>query len=115
MKRYINILCILFAVSSPMAFTGCQTAPASRTTTVVTLEVIGASVDATMKVAAGLYTSGKITTAQWNTITDIHDNKFLPAYNLAVQAVQSDLSSVASPDIQALADSLAAAVSLVTK
>lgn len=103
MRLLFSLLCL--ALVTP-AFTGCQTAPSARTAEVTTLKILGASVDASMKVAAQLLKDGKITWAQWDDIATFHDQKFQPAYNLAVAAVRSDLSSAASPDLMALFGSL---------
>ena len=112
------LLCIALACS-----TGCATvqkattalsAAGSSPTTVTTLEVLGASVDASMKVAAGLYHNGQITAAQWNTIASIHDNQFLPAYNAAVAAVQYDTNQPAAPNLLQLAGQIATAVQQMT-
>ena len=62
-----------------------------------------------MKVAASLYHDGKITAAQWQTVADTHA-KFQAAYRLAVATVQSNLDSVASPDLVALAGQLVSVV-----
>lgn len=98
------------APALPVIETGCSLAPSQRSAEVTTLKVLGASVDASMKVAAQLLHDGKITWPQWQKLADFHDNKFQPAYNLAVAAVQADLSSVASPDLLNLAAQLASIV-----
>lgn len=89
---------------------GCQTAPSARVEQVKTLKIVGASVDATMKVAAQLYHDGKISAEVWGKIAAIHDTQFQPAFNFAVQAVQADVSSVASPDLVTLSLQLAALI-----
>lgn len=105
-RAFAIALCL--AVAAPvLTFSGCA-APSTRVQEVKTLKVVGLSVDATMKLAAQLYHDGKIGANLWQKIADIHDRQFQPAFNLAVQAVQSDLSSVASPDLAALAAQLAA-------
>lgn len=113
MKKLLLLLCL--ALTAPVLPTGCRTAPTERVSTVVTLKVIGASVDASMKLAAQLVRDQRITWEQWRVIADFHDQKFQPAYNLAVAAVQSDLSSVASPDLLALAGQLAVIVNSYVK
>lgn len=108
MKKLLFSLVLLFAL--PALHTGCTTAPTQRGQTVMTLKIVGASVDASMKIAVQLLHDGHITAAQWNQIAAIHDQKFLPAYNLAVAAVQANLDSVASPDLTALAAQLASII-----
>lgn len=106
-NRFLLILALAFA---PIAFVGCSTAPDQRTAAVTTLKIVGQTADTAMMVAAQLYHDGKISQAQWNHVAVIHDQQFLPAYKLAIAAVQSDLSSVASPDLQNLANALAGLV-----
>lgn len=105
-----TLLCFL-PISGPI---GCATAPSSRVAEVKTLQVVGASVDTAMKLAAQLYHDGKMGAAQWDQVAAIH-GKFRPAYNLAVAAVQADLSSPASPDLAALAAQLVALVATFSK
>jgi hypothetical protein len=109
MKRTLLILCLLAPVATFGPGAQCQT-PTARVQEVQTLLTIGTAVDSAMKIAAGLYQHGQITKAQWDNIADIHDNKFLPAYNLAIAAVQADFSSIASPDLVSLASQLITAV-----
>jgi hypothetical protein len=45
----------------------------------------------------------------------MHDNRYLPAYRLAVTAVRADLSSAASPDVLAIATELLNAVAAYSK
>jgi hypothetical protein len=117
-KTLIALFC-----AGTLALSGCSTvnkvaasisAAGSSPTTVTTLEVLGASVDASMKVAAGLYHNGQITAAQWNTIANLHDNEFLPAYNAAVAAVQYDTNQPAAPNLLQLAGQIATAVQQMT-
>lgn len=104
-----TLLALLMATAVPLAVTGCGTAPAGRVTEVKTLKAAGATADTAMKLAAQLYHDGRITADKWNAIADFHTQKFRPAYNLAVAAVQSDLTP-ASPELWALAGQLAALV-----
>jgi hypothetical protein len=109
MKTNIIILsCALVLSGGTMAYVGCTTT--SQVQAGQTLQAVGLAVDAAMKTAAGMYHNNQITAAQWAQIADIHDNKFQPAFNLAVQAVQANLSSIASPDVVALASQLSALV-----
>lgn len=111
MKKYLTLLiaAVVFGLTA-LETSSCSTAPTQRGQTVTTLKIVGASVDASMKIAVQLLRDGHITAAQWNLIATIHDQKFLPAYNLAVAAVQANLDTVASPDLAALAAQLASIV-----
>jgi hypothetical protein len=106
---------VALCVSTPLIPIGCKTAPSERMVEVQTLKTVGAGVDAAMKVAAMLYTDRKITTAQWQRVADFHDQKFQPAYNLAVAIVRADLSSAASPDLVAIFSQLLALVDALQK
>jgi hypothetical protein len=111
-KRFFALIfAAIISAAIPLAQSGCQTAPNARVQTVTTLKVVGASVDATMRLGAQLLRDGKITRAQWDQLAVIHDAKFQPAFNLAVSAVQANLDSVASPDLLALSSQLAALIS----
>ena len=97
MKKLIITLCLLLVV--PVAFEGCKSAPSERVQEVKTLKIVGATIEAGMKTAAQMYKNGQITEAQWNRLADLHDNKVQPAFRLAVQTAQADLSSAASIDL----------------
>lgn len=107
MKKLILVLAL--ALVAPV-FHGCSSAPSERVQTVTTLKVIGASVDSLMQTAAKMYKSGEITQEQWNKVATVHDEQFLPAYNLAVTAARADLSSLASPDLVNLANQLSSII-----
>lgn len=100
------IMTVMLALFSTL-FSGCSSAPSSRTTQYTTLRVIGASRDAAMKIAANAYVQKQITDEQWAKIRDIHDNKLQPTYALAVATARADLSSLASPDLTAITNQLA--------
>ena len=106
MKTISLLLCLVLIAGPAAIILPACSSPASRVAQVTTLKVLGASVDETMKVSAGLFHDGRITLTQWARIAAFHDQKFQPAYRLAVAAVQADLSSVASPDLIALAAQL---------
>jgi hypothetical protein len=105
-------LVLALAVATPVVinFSGCQTPVDQRTTAVTTLKVVGLTADTAMKLAADAYHNNQIRPDQWQAIADFHDQKFLPAYNTAVQAVQADLSSIATPDVIALCQQLGALI-----
>ena len=105
-------LTLAVALLAPAAFTlgGCGTPVTERSQAVTTLKAIGLTVDTSMTVAAKMYHDGKISQAQWQQIADFHDLKFMPAYHLAVDVVQADLSSIATPDVINLAGQLGALV-----
>jgi hypothetical protein len=111
MKIKTSILILGAAImlaGTSITYVGCTTA--SQVQAVQTLETVGLAVDAAMATSASLYHNGQITQAQWQQIADFHDQKFIPAYKLAIQVAQSNLSSVASPDIVTLSTQLAALV-----
>lgn len=104
-------LLLLLALSvTPLVSTSCQTAPSERVIQVQTLKAVGASAEAAVGLSAQLYRDKKITPAQARSVMDFYDQKFQPAFRLAVSAARSDLSTVASPDLVALASELSALV-----
>ncbi len=108
MKKYIvSILLAGFVAAFPVIQTGCQTAPSARVVEVQTLKAVGASAKAAIDASAQLLKQGQ-------KIAAFYDTKFQPAFNLAVAAASSDLSSVASPDLINLATQLANLVAQLT-
>jgi hypothetical protein len=100
--RILTLLAaMLFCVGVPVITTSCSTAPSERVVAVTTLKALGAARDTAMQVAGQMWRDGKIDDAQRDKIIAYHDNVFQPAYRLAVQGVQSDLT-FASPDLIAL-------------
>lgn len=114
MKIRTLVLSLALCSVVPLAPVGCNTVPSERTTQVTTLKVLGASRDAAMTTAAQLLKDGKITWKQWDEIAKVHE-QFQAAYRLALVAVQSDLSSVASPDLMAIWGKLASLVATFQK
>lgn len=105
--QFFRAFAICFILTfGAIAFTSCQSAPTTRVQEVKTLKAVGLSVDATMRLAAQLYHDGKISADTWQRIAIVHQ-QFLPAFNLAVKAVQSDLTP-ASPNLLSLAAQLSA-------
>jgi hypothetical protein len=107
------LLALLLAVT-PIAFTGCQQTAATQTATYKTLATVGQTAQAGIDTAAQLLKAGKITVAQYQGVAAFYDTKFQPVFRLAVVAAQSDLSSVASPDVLELAAQLALLVANLT-
>ncbi len=106
MKHLIGkslILIFALALTVPMQ-TGCSQAPSARVQAVQTLGVLGSTAKAGIDGAALLLKNGKITVKQWQDVAAFYDQRWQPAYNLAVLVAKSDLSSVASQDLQKLAN-----------
>lgn len=93
----------------PVYQTGCQ-APSARVVQVQTLKSVGQTAEASVALSAQLYRDGTITPAQARQVADFYDQKFQPAFRFAVSAAQSNLDSIASPDVMALASQLSALV-----
>lgn len=109
MKKYISLLLVAvlgFLVSS--TFTGCSTAPSARVVQVQTLKAVGQSAEAIVSSAAHLYAAGTISADQASKIGAFYDQKFQPAYRVAVQAVNSNLSLSAPDELIALSAQLSA-------
>ncbi len=114
MKKFLFVLTLAFAVPATVLTTGCPTTATTKSTEVTTLKIVGGTAKAALDSSAVLLKEGRITVAQWQRIADAYDHTFQPTFNLAVAAVNSDLSTVASPDIIALAAKFAAVVAEVT-
>ena len=114
MKKLFLILALAFATPLALVQTGCSTAPSTRTTEVTTLKIVGGTAKTGMDAATQLLKQGTITVAQWQHVAAFYDNQFQPTFALAVAAAQSDLSSVASPDLIALAGQFATLVAQLT-
>lgn len=110
MKTILAILCLSFAVVAPI-LPGCSTPPSSRVVQVQTLKAVGESAEAAVKLSAQLYQSGTITSVQARAAIDFYNQKFQPAFRLAVATVNANLNSTAAPEIADLATQLSALVS----
>jgi len=98
----------------PATFSGCNSTPSQRVVQVQTLTAVGTAAKTSMQAATSMLKQGQITVAQWQVIANAYDLKFQPAFAIAVSAARSDLSSVASPDLIALAGQLATLVAQLT-
>lgn len=115
MKKYLLILCLgLAGCSAVESVINKPVAPATQLTAVQTLQTVAASTKAAMDTATALLKSGQITVTQWQAIANFYDNKFQPAFNLAVTAVGSDLTAPAGTTIADLATSFLTQVSQLT-
>lgn len=114
MKKILSTLAALcaFALAAPLMTlpSGCA-APSARVAQVQTLKAVGQAAEASVQLSAQLYRDGRITPAQARQVADFYDQRFQPAYRLAVAAVNANLDSIASPDVAALASQLSALVS----
>ena len=99
-------LALGLALATPVIYTGCSTVPSARVTEDQTLKAVGESAEAAVALSAHLYASGTITATQARQINAFYDTKFQPAFSVAVIAVNSNLDSVASPDLVSLAGQL---------
>ena len=115
MKKILLLIGLGMAAVSPVAFTGCSTPVSQRTVAVQTLGALGIAAKGTMDQASLALKNGTITVSQWQSVATFYDTKFQPAYNVAVSAVNSDLSSLASPDLVNLATQLAQLLSSYAK
>lgn len=108
MKKLFLILALAFA--APLLVTSCNTTPQTKNYEVQTLKAVGHTAETAVALGAHLYHDGKITADQARHINELYDQKFQPAFRLAVSAAQSNLGSIASPDLAALAAELSAYV-----
>lgn len=110
--RFLIVPVLVWAgfFSLPVMQTGCSTPADARHAQYATLKAVGDTADAVVALCAHLYASGTITAAQANQIRSIYDGQFQPAYRLAVLTARSDLSTVASPDLLAIAAQLSSLI-----
>lgn len=106
MKKLFTILALAFFATAMPVYTGCKTAPSARNVQYATLKAVGDTADAAVSLSAHLYAQGTLTADQARQVKDFYDQKFQPAYRLAVNAAKADLSTVASPDLSSLASQL---------
>jgi len=114
MKSFRLIILALALGLGSVVHQGCSTPPSERVTVYQTLQVLGGTAKASMDASTQLLKQGSITVPQWQKIAAFYDTKWQPAYGLAVASARSDLSTVASPDLMALAAELSALVSQLT-
>ncbi len=114
MKILKLILCLAIAVFIGFGSTSCATAPSDRVQVVQTLAAVGITAKSSVDQAARMLARGEITVVQFRKIGDFYDRTFQPAYTIAVNAVRSDLSSIAAPELIGLSAQLAALVAQLT-
>jgi hypothetical protein len=103
-------LLIALATALPVVQTGCSTPVSERVAAVQSLKAVGHTAEAAVAATAQFYAAGKITAAQAAEVNRIFDKQFQPAFRIAVNAVNANLESVASPELIALAAQLSALV-----
>lgn len=117
MRSSLRILlvfgCLIFAAPVALVVTGCGN-PSSRVTQVQTLKAVGHTAESAVALSAQLYRDKRITADQARAVNVLFDTKFQPAFRVAVNAVQMNLDSVASPELIDLAAQLSNLVSSYT-
>lgn len=103
------VLLALFAVTLPIIQTGC-TAPSGRVVEVQTLKAVGHTAESAVALSAQLYRDHRITADQARAVNTLYDVKFQPAFRVAVNAVQMNLDSIASPELVDLASQISSLV-----
>lgn len=93
--------------------TGCTTT--AKQIEYKTLASVGLAVDDAMKAAANARHNNKLTAMQWETVTALHDVKFLPVYNQACDAASLDLNTVPTADLVKLATDLITTIQKLIK
>lgn len=99
MKRLLISILLVFTLPILPA---CSTPPSARVIQYQTLRAVGETAKTSMQAATTLLKQGKISVIQWERVAVLYDNRFQPAYRLAVLTAQSDLA-LASPDVLNLA------------
>lgn len=110
MKTLRNLLFAVALLGVPLVMTSCSSPPSTRVVQVQTLKAVGHTAESAVLLSAQLYRDHKITDAQARAVMDFYNLKFQPTYRVAVNAVQMNLDSFASPELIDLAQQLATLV-----
>jgi hypothetical protein len=103
-------IALALATALPVMQTGCSTPPSERVQAVNTLKAVGHTAEAAVAATAQFYAAGKISAEDARKVNDLYNLKFQPAFRVAVNAVNSNLESVATPELIALAAQLSSLV-----
>lgn len=118
-KQFPRLLVLLISLAFALPIltlpTACTTPPASRVVQVQTLKSVGETAEAAVTLSAQLYKSAVISPTQARQVLDLYDNKFQPAFRLAVSAAKANLDTLASPDLVSLAAQLTSTVAQFSK
>lgn len=110
MKKLLLIACLsCVSIAVPITETGCTSSEVIVTQR--SLLAVGQLVDTAMVAATKAYHNGDISADVWGKIAAMHDNQFMPAYQLAVKAATSDLTQPAPADLASFASDLTTLVS----
>lgn len=109
-KSALLSICFLLVATIPLTQSGCTQTPSSRVVAVQSLKAVGETAESAVALSAQLYRDRTITAVQARQVADLYDQKFQPAFRLAVASAKSDLSTIASPDLVSLASQLSALV-----
>lgn len=111
---FLPVLILTVFIVLPVTQTGC-TAPDTRVAQVQTLKAVGHTAEAAVATSAQLYGSHLITDKQARDVIDLYNLRFQPAYRIAVNAVNANLDSLASPELTTISLQLAALVASYQK
>ncbi len=99
-------LCFVLALAASFALPACTTLTniehaITGQKAVLTVEIVGSTVDSIMQTAAKARVAGDITAAQWDTIAALHD-KYRPVYLAEVANIKSANGASPSAALTAL-------------
>jgi hypothetical protein len=109
-----NLLLILLLATTPVLHTGCGS-PTTRTATVATLKAVGHTAEAAVSLSATLYADGKITEKQAWVVFEAYNQRFQPAFRLAVTAAKFDTTVIAPAELLTMATELTTLVASFQK
>jgi hypothetical protein len=109
--RSIRLLLIslVLAVAGAVCLTnltGCSTPPSERVAAGSTLKAIGHTAEAAVELSALLYKDGKISGEQAQAVMTFYNQRYLPAFRVAVTAAKFDTDRLAPSEVIALATEL---------
>jgi hypothetical protein len=107
---FVFLFCLVMCFSACVSPTSSTPSAATQAAEYKTLATVGAAGKAAVDTAAQLLRANKITVAQFSKVAAIYDNKFQPAFNLALTVAQTNLTQPAPADLLAILNQLTALV-----
>ena len=104
----------LTLIAALILFTGCAT-KSPRTVVYQSLGTTKELTYASVRTAASLHAAKKITDNEWFNLSDKFDNKFKPAFQLAVDLAKQDYTAITPVDLGRLADEIIDTVTTLSK
>lgn len=105
-------LALALPAAAPLALSGCATPVNQRVVAGQTLKATGQAAEAAVALSAQLYAEGRLSPAVARAVLDFYNDRWQPAYRLALTAAQADPATPAPTQLLALLAQLQGMVSL---